>query len=151
MKEIKNILVPVDLSQSSPKLVPYATLMQEKFGSEIHLLFVVSVFDPLTSTYVSPTLIERVGVERMEGAGKRLQKFKEDYFKDLPGVKTVVTSGDVSKEILKYIQAEGIDLLIIGTHGRKGIEEAIFGSVANRVSKMATVPVLLVNPYTTDL
>ena len=58
-----------------------------------------------------------------------------------------VVLGDPAEEILNYAQAEGIDLIIIGTHGRKGLERIIFGSVAERVLKKSPVPVLTVNPY----
>jgi nucleotide-binding universal stress UspA family protein len=55
--------------------------------------------------------------------------------------------GDAAQEVLNYIQSEGIDLVIMGTHGRKGLEHIIFGSVAERVVKHSPVPVLTVNPY----
>jgi nucleotide-binding universal stress UspA family protein len=57
--------------------------------------------------------------------------------------------GDPTAQILKLIQAEDIDLVIMGTHGRKGMEETIFGSVAENVVKKAPVPVLTINPYIT--
>ena len=55
--------------------------------------------------------------------------------------------GDAAEEVLNYVQSEGIDLVIMGTHGRKGLEHIIFGSVAERVVKQSPVPVLTVNPY----
>ena len=45
------------------------------------------------------------------------------------------------------MQSEGVDLVIMGTHGRKGLERIIFGSVAERVVKNSPIPVLTVNPY----
>lgn len=67
--------------------------------------------------------------------------FKSDYCK----VKLVF--GDPAEEILKCVELEGIDLIIIGTHGKKGIERVLFGSVADRVVKKSPVPVLTVNPH----
>jgi nucleotide-binding universal stress UspA family protein len=58
-----------------------------------------------------------------------------------------VVFGDPAEEIIKYVEFEGIDLIIIGTHGKKGLEKVLFGSVANRVIKMSPVPVLSVNPH----
>jgi nucleotide-binding universal stress UspA family protein len=58
-----------------------------------------------------------------------------------------VVLGDAAEEILNYAKTEGIDLIIMGTHGRKGIERIIFGSVAERVVKKSPIPVLTVNPY----
>ena len=79
-------------------------------------------------------------------AEKKLQEFVGEHFRtDSP--KMQVLLGDPAEEILKYAQSEGIDLIIIGTHGRKGLEHIIFGSVAERVVKKSPVPVLTVNPY----
>ena len=147
MKEFKKILFPVDLSESSPKLVPYVTTMAEKFGAEIHLLFVARVFEYFSGIYVPHPSISKFEDEIVEGAKKRLKEFTEEYFSDLPGTKAEVIAGDISEEILKYTGSKGIDLLILGTHGRKGLEKVVFGSVAERVAKASPVPVLLVNPY----
>ena len=147
MKEFKKILFPVDLSESSPKLVPYVTTMAEKFGAEIHLLFVARVFEYFSGIYVPHPSISKFEDEIVEGAKKRLKEFTEEYFSDFPETKAEVVPGDISEEILKYTGSKGIDLLILGTHGRKGLEKVVFGSVAERVAKASPVPVLLVNPY----
>ena len=147
MKEFKKILFPVDLSESSPKLVPYVTTMAEKFGAEIHLLFVARVFQYFSGIYVPHPSISKFEDEIVEGAKKRLKEFTEENFSGLPGTKAEVIAGDISEEILKYTESKGIDLLILGTHGRKGLEKVVFGSVAERVAKASPVPVLLVNPY----
>ncbi|MCK4469412.1 MAG: universal stress protein [Desulfobacterales bacterium] len=147
MKEFKKILFPVDLSESSPKLVPYVTTMAEKFGAEIHLLFVARVFQYFSGIYVPHPSITKFEDEIVEGAKKRLKEFTEEYFSDFPETRAEVVPGDISEEILKYTGSKGIDLLILGTHGRKGLEKVVFGSVAERVAKASPVPVLLVNPY----
>ncbi len=147
MKEFKKILFPVDLSESSPKIVPYVTTMAEKFGAEVHLLFVSRVFEYFSGIYVPHPSINDFEEQVQKGARRRLKEFKEEYFSDLQDTKAEVISGDISEEILKYIQTNGIDLLILGTHGRKGLEKVVFGSVAERVSKASPVPVFLVNPY----
>jgi len=147
MKEFNKILFPVDLSESSPKLVPYVTLMASKFGSKIHLLFVARVFEYFSGIYVPHPSISKFEDEVVKGAKKRIEEFTEEYFSDFPATKAKVVAGDISEEILKYTVSNGIDLLIMGTHGRKGLEKVIFGSVAERVAKTSPVPVLLVNPY----
>jgi len=76
-----------------------------------------------------------------------LLEFKDEYFETFPETKTVVVPGVAAEEILKYIQTEGINLLVMGTHGRKGLDKVIFGSVAEQVVKSASVPVLMINPY----
>jgi nucleotide-binding universal stress UspA family protein len=55
--------------------------------------------------------------------------------------------GDAAEEVLNYVRSEGIDLVIMGTHGRKGLEKVVFGSVAERVVQKSPVPVLTINPH----
>jgi nucleotide-binding universal stress UspA family protein len=147
MKEFNKILFPVDLSESSQKLVPYVTLMARKFGSEIHLLFVARVFEYFSGIYVPHPSISKFEDEVVQGAKKRIKEFTEEYFSDFPETEAKVVAGDISEEILNYTVSNGIDLLILGTHGRKGLEKVFFGSVAEKVAKTSPVPVLLINPY----
>jgi len=127
MEYFKKILFPVDLSEVSPKLVPYVKEMAATFDAEVHLLFVARILQHFTSIYVPHPSVNKFESEVVEGAEKKLQEFVEEH--------------------LNYAQAEGIDLIIIGTHGRKGLERIIFGSVAERVLKKSQVPVLTVNPH----
>ena len=147
MNKFTKILFPVDLSDTMPKIVPFVTTMAKQFESKIHLLFVARVFGYLIGMYVPYPSIDKFEREIVEGAEKRLLEFKDEYFETFPETKTMVVPGDAAQEILKYIQTEGIDLLIMGTHGRKGLDKIIFGSVAEQVVKSASVPVFMVNPY----
>jgi nucleotide-binding universal stress UspA family protein len=146
MQHFKKILFPVDLSEVSPKLVPYVKEMAVRFGAEVHLLFVARILQHFTSIYVPHPSVNKFEAEMVKGAEKRLQEFVDEHFRD-DSPKAQVVLGDPAAEILNYAQAEGIDLIIIGTHGRKGLEHIIFGSVAERVVKKSLVPVLTVNPY----
>jgi nucleotide-binding universal stress UspA family protein len=147
MKKIKKILFPVDLSESSEKLVPYVRTVAEKFQAEIHILYAGRIFQYFTSIYVPHTSIDKFEEELLRGAEKRMQEFKDINFKAIPDTKTAVVLGDASEEIIHYCEVEKIDLIIMGTHGRKGLDKVIFGSVAEQVVKTAPVPVMVVNPY----
>jgi nucleotide-binding universal stress UspA family protein len=147
MNEFKRILFPVDLSDTSTKIVPYVETMAEKFDSRIHLLFVARAFQYFNAIYVPNMSIKTLETQIIEGAERRLQEFMDEHFKNFLNKTKHVAAGDISEEILKYIKSEKIDLLIMGTHGRKGLEKAFFGSVAERVAKIAPVPVFLINPY----
>jgi nucleotide-binding universal stress UspA family protein len=71
----------------------------------------------------------------------------EQQMKGCPNFERRILSGDPTAEILKTIDSEAIDLVVMGTHGYKGLEHAIFGSVARKVVKNSPVPVLTINPY----
>jgi nucleotide-binding universal stress UspA family protein len=147
MKEFKKILFPVDLSESSAKIAPYALMVANKFKAEIHLLFVARELDYFTGIYVPPVSVSGFQKEIIEGAEKRLDEFLDQHFKESSDAGGSVVSGDASSEIVKYAEANGIDLIIMGTHGRKGLNEVVFGSVSDRVVKTAPVPVMVVNPH----
>jgi nucleotide-binding universal stress UspA family protein len=146
MHDFTKILFPVDLSEVSPKIVPYVREMAAKFDAEIHLLFVARILQHFTSIYVPHPSVSKFEAEIVKGAETKLQEFVEESFGDDP-CKAKVVLGDAAEEVLKYVQSEGIDLIIMGTHGRKGLEHIIFGSVAERVVKKSPVPVLTINPY----
>jgi nucleotide-binding universal stress UspA family protein len=63
-------------------------------------------------------------------------------------VRREVLSGDPVEVILNVIENEDVDLVVLGTHGRKGLEHTVFGSVAENVVRRSPVPVLTINPYT---
>jgi len=135
MIEFKNILYPLDLSDSSAKIVPYVQSVAQKFESKIHLFFAARVFDYFTSIYVPHPSINQFEKEIIDGAEKRLYEFVDEYFSEFPGTKTAVVAGDAAEKIIEYIGDQHIDLVLIGTHGRKGMDKIIFGSVAERVLK----------------
>lgn len=146
MKPFKKILFPVDLSDTSPKLVSYVNMMADTFHAETHLLFVARIFDYYSGLYVSDTSINGFQAEVVEGAEKRLDEFSQQHFSEKQCVSRVEL-GDISEEILNYAQTNSIDLIIMGTHGRKGLDRILFGSVAERVIKSSTIPVLTINPF----
>ena len=144
MKE--RILFPVDLSDVSPKIVSEVIVMAEKFDAEIHPLLVSGRIADIEGFQSHPSL-RKLEDEIYATAERRLRQFQEEYLKAYLKVKRTVLHGNPAEEILKYIKSEEIDLVIMGTHGRKGLDRVLFGSVAEHVVKNSPVPVLTVNPY----
>jgi nucleotide-binding universal stress UspA family protein len=147
MKPIRKILFPVDLSDASPAITPWVIMMAEKFEAQIHLLFVVRTFEYLGTFNLTQAAIDDFSIGITEGAEEKIKEFAETELKKYPYSNTRILSGDPVYEILDYISSEEIDLVIMGTHGRKGLNRVIFGSVADRIVKMSPVPVLTINPY----
>ena len=65
----------------------------------------------------------------------------------ISAVSSKVLSGDVGEEVVKYAEQKKVQLIVMGTHGYKGLERIMFGSVAEKVVKTAHCPVLTLNPY----
>lgn len=91
--------------------------------------------------------MDKLQKEANEAVKKAMDTTCENQLQSCPNFQKRIVSGDAAEEILKVIDSEDIDLLIMGTHGRKELEHVIFGSVAEKVVKRAPVPVLSINPY----
>ena len=146
MKEIRKILFPCDLTENSSKILPYVLSICDKYNSTIYLLHVVQDLQRWGKDYIPHPSMDKYQKEAEEGAKKAMERFCEkSHFGG--SIQKSITSGDPIDEILKTIDSEDIDLVIMGTHGRKGLEHVIFGSVAENVVKKSPVPVLSINPY----
>ncbi|HOV87727.1 MAG TPA: universal stress protein [Syntrophobacteraceae bacterium] len=149
MKEIRKILFPVDLSDVSPKIVPNVMSVAEKFGAEIHLLHVAIDFDDHAGLFGPHPGLADVQEDILRRSREQLDEFHQTHFKEYPRILKAIQCGDPVEKILEYVASEGIDLVIMGTHGRKGLDKVLFGSVADQVVKNSPVPVMSVNPYRT--
>lgn len=149
MKSFKKVLFPVDLSGVSPRIAPWVRDLATIFDAEVHLLFVARRLEHFAVVHVAEQSIESFERQIVHGGEQRLEEFIKKHFKAMgfDGCMSRVVQGDAAEEILEYVRTKDMDMVIMGTHGRKGLERALFGSVADRVVKMCTVPVLTVNPY----
>ena len=146
MVEIKRILFPYDLTQNASKILPYVLSMSEKYNSMVYLLHVVQDLNKWGKVYIPHASMDTFQKEAVEGAEKALDRFCEEQLGSSDFQRRTV-SGDAAMEILKTIETEDIDLVVMGTHGRKGLEHIIMGSVARNVVKKSPVPVMTINPY----
>ena len=149
MMEIKKLLFPVDLSAVSSKIASSVIAFGEAFGAEIHLLHVAVTMEEVAGVYGPDLILGNFEKEVVQSAEKELEHFEQKFFAGYPNKKRVVVKGDPADEIIAYINAEKIDLVVMGTHGRKGIDKILFGSVADRMVKNSPVPVMTINPYLT--
>ncbi len=147
MQEVKKILFPTDLSEISPRLVKYVFSIAQKFDAELHILFVARMLDYFASIYVTKAAITGFHDEVMHGADKKLKEFAKKHFKECSKCVTKVVQGDAGEEIIKYTTENDINMIMMGTHGRKGLDRIRFGSVAGMVVRNAPVPVMIMNPY----
>jgi len=147
MVEIKKILFPCDLTENSSKVLPYVLSVSEKYNSMIYLLHVVQDLLKWGKLYIPHPSMDDFQKEALEGAEKGMDRVCQEQLQSCPNFQRRIVSGDPAVEILKTIDSESIDLVIMGTHGRKGLEHTIFGSVAENVLRKSPVPVLVVNPH----
>ena len=112
----------------------------------------VQNFEDYSGFFVPPVNLPNLEEEIFTSAQQRMDSFMEENQAmlegyGLSGVKSKVLSGDVGEEILNYAVEVNSNLIIMGTHGYKGLERIMFGSVADKVVKTACCPVMTINPY----
>ncbi len=145
MVEIKKILCAVDFSDHSDMVAEYAEILAKNTGADLLCLYVAPSLSEYLGFHVPPSSIENFVGEIVAGADKTMADFVESHFQGVPCTGKVMT-GYAAEEILEAVKNENADMLIMGTHGRKGIDRILFGSVAEKVVKSATCPVMTVRP-----
>lgn len=152
MKEIKSILTPIDFSENASIIADAAIYTAGKFSASLHFVFVVQGFEDYSGFMAPPVNMLNLKEEIMESAQLQMEAFMreiEDKCKkaNISSVESKVITGDIAEEILNYQQTSNCDLIVMGTHGYKGFERIIFGSIADKVVKNACCPVMTINPY----
>jgi nucleotide-binding universal stress UspA family protein len=146
MKQIKRILFPIDFAANFDTLVPWVSSFADKFDAKVYVLFVAQDLSHFATFYVPHGNIEDFQQEAIASAKKRMAAVVEEFSKKFPKLETRVELGSPAEKILEFAQKEKVDMIIMGVHGRKGLDRMIFGSVANQVVKSASCPVLTVHP-----
>jgi universal stress protein A len=146
VKNLKNILVPTDFSEYSLAISEYLCSLAGSGEITVHLLHVVT--EPVNEVYYSGFGIDPVNILQhgIEGAQKDLQDVVARRLHFDGDVRQVVRQGEPSREIVRYAEEEGIDLILMATHGRTGVSHVLVGSVAEKVVRYSPVPVLTVKP-----
>ena len=138
----RNILVPIDLDDPAAQVLDYAVALAARLDAKLHLLHVV----PL------PLLGAEVPIAVTETAMDEMMKWKRQDFDRLVAAHTgkmalgsaVVKTGDVRTGITETAKQVAADLIVMGTHGRRGVSRLVLGSVAEAMARTAPCPVLLV-------
>lgn len=147
MIEIKKILVPVDFSEVAPLVAKWAKDFAKKLEAKIYLIYVLEDLTGLESIYIDQQILINLEKELLEGARKSMEEFVKNYFSDFESSEVIIKSGDVVEKIIETATEKEVDLIVMGTHGRKGLDRILFGSVAEGVVKNSPIPVVTLNPY----
>lgn len=142
--EIKRILFPTDFSDGALNALPYALDMAKSYGAKLYLLHVIYDIATASGLHIPHISVDEMYKELDASARKELEKFGLEQRRVLKDVEHTVIRGVPYEEILKFAQEKNIDLIVMGTHGRKGLDRVLFGSTAERVVRNASCPVLTV-------
>jgi nucleotide-binding universal stress UspA family protein len=144
MKPFDTILFAVDFSESSDHAFSYAYEMAQKFSSRLVIIHVINEPVDLRGFYVPHISFDNLEKEIAEGAEKMMDRFCAEKLQNFTNYEKSVVSGIPYEEIVRKAEAVNADLVVMGTHGRKGLDHMLFGSTAERVVRSAHCPVMTV-------
>jgi len=137
--EIKKILFATDFSEGSLDSLPYAVDFAKRYGAKLYLIHVIyDVVKPQAG--MCACSLDEMHKEMQKDAKVQLEKTFIDEMRGFKDIEHVVLTGVPYQEIARFAKDEKIDLIVIGTHGRTGLDRMLFGSTQNRL--YGTPPVL---------
>jgi len=142
--DIQKILLAVDIAHSSESLAEYARTIAEKFDARLFVMYVARDVEELKSLHVPHISLEKVQEEIIDSARAELSTFCDMHFDRRVKYEAMIRTGIAYQEINDFIPELNIDLVVIGTHGARGLGHFFFGSTAERVLRGAPCPVLTV-------
>lgn len=145
MTHFKKVLCAVDFSEHSKQVAEYAREIAECGNGEVIVVYAAPSLSQYVGFHVPHNSIENFVGEIVTAAEKSMEEFVAENFANIKS-KGLVITGFAAEEILNIADQEGVDVIVMGTHGRKGIDRILFGSVAEKVVKNASQPVLTIRP-----
>jgi nucleotide-binding universal stress UspA family protein len=142
--EIKSILFPTDFSEGSSQALQYAVDLTKKYGAKLYVVHVIYDIAKATGWYVPHRSVDEMYKDIQEGARKELEKFGVEALSVVKDIERTVLTGVPHEEIINFAKKNKVDMIIMGTHGRKGIDRILFGSTAAQIVRFAPCPVLTV-------
>ena len=143
----KTILVPTDLSEGAEEALDYACELARKFNATIHLLNVIGIPTlgvPELGVALTSSVIDSIIRDNQTA----LEKLAEQKRCNAQIGEVLLRTGDARDVINHTAQEVGADLIVMGTHGRRGVSRALLGSVTETVVRTAPCPVLTVRAHT---
>jgi len=141
--KIKKVLIAMDYDETSQKVSEVGFSMAKAMQAEIILLHVISEQPVYYSSY---TYMRELRVDILGDLKKSTQEFLNKAKKHLGDetIKTILKEGDIAETILQTAGELNVDVIIMGSHSRKWLENIIMGSEAEKVLKLTTVPLFIV-------
>ncbi|MCW8859203.1 MAG: universal stress protein [Deltaproteobacteria bacterium] len=144
MKDFSTVLVAVDFSDSSDNAFQMALAMAIRFSARLLVLHVINEPVDLRGFYVPHISFEKLEEEIEEGAKKMMESFCRRNLTTFENFECLIVPGLPYEQIIQQAEEKSADLIVLGTHGRTGLDHVLFGSTAEKVVRKSPVPVLTV-------
>ena len=145
MADIRKILCALDFSPMSPRVADYAATLARALNVPLHAVYVAPTLKRYGSFAVAEESIENFVGAILAGARETMDEFAAKHFEGLEAT-TSVEMGYAPEALIAVAKEQGCGLIVMGTHGRRGIDRIVFGSVAEKVVKSSPLPVLTIHP-----
>jgi nucleotide-binding universal stress UspA family protein len=134
------ILFPTDGSEGTESALDHALDHARKYGATLHVLYVIEETYPVVEAGPADVLnaLRAEGERVLDEVGSRARNA------GVESVQTTLIGGSPYRQILQYVDEHDVDLIVMGTHGRRGMDRYLLGSVAEKVVRTADCPVLTV-------
>ncbi|NWF51866.1 MAG: universal stress protein [Nitrospirae bacterium] len=142
--DIKRILFPTDFSEGSSVALDYAIDMAKHYNGKLYLLHVIYDVVKAAGWYVPHISVDEMYKDLEKGAQKEIERYGLEELRSFKDIERHVIKGIPHEAIVKFAEENKIDLIVMGTHGRKGMGRILFGSTAAQVVRFAPCPVLAV-------
>jgi nucleotide-binding universal stress UspA family protein len=142
--EIRKILFAADFSEGSSSSLPYAVDFAKRYGAKLYLVHVLYDIAKTSGSYVPHVSLDELYRDMEKNAKADLEKCFVEETRTYKDVEHIVLKGIPYEELCRFAEENKIDLVVIGTHGRKGFDRMLFGSTAEQVVRHAPCPVLTV-------
>jgi nucleotide-binding universal stress UspA family protein len=146
MLEIKRILCPVDFSEFSAAAYEYGHSLARHYQAKLFIQHVGELFISVSHQYVSQPLIDQVYAYQVADAEEKIRELAARRSLDEVEYAVVLERGHPADCILEFADLEKMDLIVMGAHGKRGLDRLVLGSVTERVLRKAHCPVLVVPP-----
>jgi nucleotide-binding universal stress UspA family protein len=142
--ELKKILFATDFSEGSSSALPYAVDLAKRYGAKLYLVHVIYDVAKTAGWYVPHTSFDEILSDMEKSAKESLKKTFIDEMRGFKDIEHVIIKGTPHEELAKFAENNQIDLIVVASHGRKGLDRLLFGSTAEQVVRYAPCPVLSV-------
>lgn len=142
--KLQKILLPTDFSDESLHALSYAVDLAKLFNAKLYLMHVIYDIEKASNLHIPHPSLSELYKDLESHARKNLDSFGAEMREDLKNVETVVKRGIPYEEIIKFAKENDLDLIIIGTIPKSGVERFFVGSTTQRVIRNAPCPVLII-------
>ena len=142
--DFKTILFATDFSEGSDFAFQSALSLARKFDGKLILIHIINEPVDLRGFYVPHISFDKLEEEIEQGAEKLMEKFCRSHMQDFNNYESIVSPGIPYDEIIKKAVTFNADLIVLGTHGRTGLDHVLFGSTAEKVVRKSPIPVMTI-------